>query len=331
MYFYSHLEGIMEDLVFLVCTFILSTSCAVYYVISRKLKKAQSFILLAIMVNISITAASDIVSNYIENTTIARGTLFTVQYGTQLIFFIFHATLAPLYAFYVMMVNGAGLNKKKNFFIPFLAPLLIGEVLVIINPFTNWMFYYNGNANFMRGPYEYLIYAVAAFYIALALYQMVKYRTAVTKTTNITLWFFFSFTLVGILIQLINSEFKVELFAESVSMLGVMLSIENDAENIDIGTGAYNRQAFMNENLRLLKTGHHYSVISISITNTRFYQRILNYNAILNVLSMIADWMMALNKDLRVYRVTPDNFSLPGDLSRHSHSSFPWDFSRSSP
>lgn len=300
----------MGDLVFLVCTFILSTSCAVYFVISRRLRKAQSFILLSIMVNISITAASDIISNYLENTTIARGTLFTVQYGTQLLFFIFHATLAPLYAFYVMMVNGAGLNKNKNFFLPFLTPLIFGEILLIINPFTNWMFYYNGNANFVRGPYEYIIYGVAAFYIVLALYQMVKYRTAVTRATNITLWFFFSFTLIGIIIQLINSEIKIELFAESVSMLGVMLSIENDAENIDAGTGAYNRQAFMKENVRLLRTGHHYGIISISITNTRFYQRILNYNAILNIFTMMADWLISLNKDLRVYRVTPDNYSL---------------------
>ena len=300
----------MGDLVFLVCTFILSTSCAVYFVISRKLMKAQSFILLFIMINISITAASDIVSNYIENTTIARGGLFTLQYGTQLLFFIFHATLAPLYAIYVMMVNGIGLNKNRNYYLPFLAPLILAEILLIINPFTCWIFYYNGNANFERGPYEYLIYGVAGFYIILALYQMVKYRTAVSRSTNITLWYFFSFTLIGILIQLINSEIKIELFSETVSMLGVMLSIENDAANLDSSTGAYNRQAFMTENTRLLRTGHRYGIISISLTNTRFYNRILSYNSILNLFSTMADWFMSLSKQIRVYRVTPDNFSL---------------------
>lgn len=300
----------MTDLVFLICTLILSVSCTVYFLMSKKLQKVQSYLLLIIMINISLSAITDIISNYIENTTIARGGLFTLQYGTQMAFFICHITLAPLYALYVMMVNGIGLNRHKSYFYPILAPMALAEILVILNPFTKWMFYYDGNKNFVRGPYEFVIYGVAAFYLVLALYYMVKYRTAVTRTTNFTLWYFFSFTLVGILIQLINSDFKVELFAESVSLLGVMLSIENDAEFIDSATRAYNRKAFMNEIIRLLRTGHRYAVISISLTNMRFYQRMLNYNATTDVLTMISDWLSATDKQVRVYRVTPDNFAI---------------------
>lgn len=300
----------MTDLVFLTCTLILSVSCTVYFLMSKRLQKVQSVLLLIIMINISLSAVTDIISNYIENTTIARGGIFALQYGTQMAFFIFHITLAPLYALYVMMVNGIGLNKRVRDFIPILIPMIVAEVLIIINPFTNWMFYYNGNKNFVRGPYEFIIYGVAAFYLVLALYFMVKYRTAVTKTTNFTLWYFFSFTLVGILIQLVNSEFKVELFAESVSLLGIILSIENDAEFIDYATKVYNRRAFMNEIIRLLRTGHRYGVISITLTNLRFYQRMLNYNATSEMLSMISDWLSSTDKRVNVYRTTPDSFAV---------------------
>ncbi|MBQ9234315.1 MAG: hypothetical protein IJ167_09840, partial [Lachnospiraceae bacterium] len=201
----------MIDVAILSCTFVLSVSCIVYFLSNKQLQKVQSYLFLAIMINVSVSAVSDIVSNYIENTMIATGTMFKWQYATQIIFFVAHTTLAPLYALYVMMVNGSGLNRKSSFFYWVLTPLIISELLLITNPITNWMFYYDENADFIRGPYEFILYITAGLYLGISMYFMLRYRKAVTKETNIALWYFFSFTIIGIIVQLINSELKVEL------------------------------------------------------------------------------------------------------------------------
>ncbi|MBQ9610660.1 MAG: hypothetical protein IJV15_14610 [Lachnospiraceae bacterium] len=278
----------MIDVAILSCTFILSFSCIVYFLSNKQLQKVQSYLFLTIMINVSVSAVADIISNYIENSLNATGVLFRWQYATQIIFFLAHTTLAPLYALYVMMVNGSGLNRKNSFFYLILSPLVISEVLLIINPWTNWMFYYDRHSDFVRGPYEFILYITAGLYLFISMYFMLRYRKAVSRETNIALWYFFSFTIIGIIIQLINSELKVELFAESVSMLGVMLTIENEDALIDSGSLVYNRSAFTNENVRLLCTGQHYAVISVNMTNLRFYTRILDYNAMRDVVRMIA-------------------------------------------
>ena len=300
----------MVDVAILSCTFILSVSCIVYFLSNKQLQKVQSYLFLAIMINVSVSAVADIISNYIENSLVATGTLFRWQYATQIIFFLAHTTLAPLYALYVMMVNGSGLNRKNSFFYLILSPLVISELLLITNPLTNWMFYYDKYADFVRGPYEFILYITAALYLFISMYFMLRYRKAVSRETNIALWYFFSFTIIGIIVQMINSEFKVELFAESVSMLGVMLTIENEDALIDSGSMVYNRAAFTNENVRLLCTGQHYAVISVNMTNLRFYTRILDYNAMRDVVRMIAAWLRSCNKNVRVYRNATNNMTL---------------------
>ena len=300
----------MIDVAILSCTFILSFSCIVYFLSNKQLQKVQSYLFLTIMINVSVSAVADIISNYIENSLNATGVLFRWQYATQIIFFLAHTTLAPLYALYVMMVNGSGLNRKNSFFYLILSPLVISEVLLIINPWTNWMFYYDRHSDFVRGPYEFILYITAGLYLFISMYFMLRYRKAVSRETNIALWYFFSFTIIGIIIQLINSELKVELFAESVSMLGVMLTIENEDALIDSGSLVYNRSAFTNENVRLLCTGQHYAVISVNMTNLRFYTRILDYNAMRDVVRMIAAWLRSCNKNVRVYRNATNNMTL---------------------
>ena len=133
----------MTDIVFLFCTLVLSVSCVVYFLSRKQLLKAQSKVFLSILVFVSFSAAVDIVSNYIENRYIAAGNLFTTQYITQVLYLMAHQTLAPLFALYIMMVNGVGVKRGKGFLILFLLPMFFAVFMVMTNPFTEWVFYYD--------------------------------------------------------------------------------------------------------------------------------------------------------------------------------------------
>ena len=300
----------MTDIVFLFCTLVLSVSCVVYFLSRKQLLKAQSRVFLTILVFVSFSAAVDIVSNYIENRYIAAGNLFTTQYITQVLYLMAHQTLAPLFALYIMMVNGVGVKRGKGFLILFLLPMFFAVFMVLTNPFTEWVFYYDDYRKFQRSAGELVIYVISGAYLFVSMIFMVRYRKAVSGGTNLALWYFFSFTIVGVLVQALHPDLKVELFAESISLLGVMLTVENDDEFIDSASKVYNRQAFQSDNVRLIHTGHKYAVVCLNMTNMRFYTRMLEYNDMTEVIRLMTQWLRELSKDVTVYRITPNNLAL---------------------
>ena len=300
----------MTDIVFLFCALILSVSCIVYFLSRKQLLRSQSKVFLWILIFVAFSAVSDIVSNYIENTCVATGSLYTIQYGTQILYLMSHQTLAPLYALYIMMVNGVGVKRGKGFLMLFLLPMFLMILLVATNPLTNWLFYYDANADFRRSAGEVVIYVVSGIYLLVSIYFMIRYRNAVSRSTNLAIWYFFSFTVVGVAVQLLYPDLKVELFAESISLLGVMLTVENEDEFIDSASRVYNRQAFQSDNVRMIHTGHKYAVVCLNLTNMRFYTRMLDYNDMTEVVRMMAQWLRELSKDVTVYRVTPNNLAL---------------------
>ncbi|MBR3515539.1 MAG: EAL domain-containing protein [Lachnospiraceae bacterium] len=300
----------MTDIVFLFCALILSVSCIVYFLSRKQLLRSQSKVFLWILIFVTFSAISDIISNYIENTCVATGSLYTIQYGTQILYLMSHQTLAPLYALYIMMVNGVGVKRGKGFLMLFLLPMFLMILLVATNPLTNWFFYYDANADFRRSAGEVVIYVVSGIYLLVSIYFMIRYRNAVSRSTNLAIWYFFSFTVVGVAVQLLYPDLKVELFAESISLLGVMLTVENEDEFIDSASRVYNRQAFQSDNVRMIHTGHKYAVVCLNLTNMRFYTRMLDYNDMTEVVRMMAQWLRELSKDVTVYRVTPNNLAL---------------------
>ena len=300
----------MTDIVFLICTLVLSVSCVVYFVSRKQLLRMQSKVFLWILILVSFSAAVDIVSNYIENNYIAAGSLFTTQYCTQILYLMAHQTLAPLYCLYIMMVNGVGVKRGKGFFILLLLPMFIAIFMVLSNPITGWVFYYDDYRDFQRASGEIAIYVINGAYLLSSMFFMIRYRKAVSVATNLALWYFFSFTLVGVAVQALHPDLKVELFAETISLLGVMLTVENDDEFIDSASKVYNRQAFQSDNVRMIHTGHKYAVVCLNMTNMRFYTRMLEYNDMTEVIRMMTQWLRELSKDVTVYRITPNNLAL---------------------
>ncbi len=300
----------MTDVVMMFCTLIFTMALITTFVCRKELQKGQSYTFLSILVCICVCAGCSLVSNYIEDSYIATGTLFIIQYATQLILFLAHNLLAALLAFYVMLVNGVALYSKKKWAALFLAPLTVAELLVITNPFTRFIFYYSDSKDYYRGPLAFINYVVAGIYLIIAIYEMIKYRKVVTRETNIVLWFFFSFSFVGILIQLLIPDLKVELFAEAVSALGIMLTIEEERDLVDSSSKMYNRNAFVYDNRRLIETKQSYSGIVVTITNIRLFVNIMNYATMSDIVLNITMWLRHIERHVYLYRIATGNFAL---------------------
>ncbi|MBR6223324.1 MAG: GGDEF domain-containing protein [Lachnospiraceae bacterium] len=271
---------------------------------------------LTILLSIVVSSIFNIVSNSIEYLSQGLNEYYSLQYTTQLIFLLLHSLLAPMFCIYINMINKAELYRKKGALFAFLVPLAVVWALLLTNSITHAVFYYNNKADFVRGTFEPLIYAIGVGYALLSLHSMFMYKESVTRSSRIALYFCFSFAFLGIVVQMINPEIKVELFTEAIAMLGVMMTIENEDALLDNSTSVYNRRAFVNDNKSLLAAKRNYAVIVINMTNFRFYQRLLSYNDMGDVLHVLAKWLKTVNRRSTVYRVTPNNFAL---IVRYDH------------
>ena len=262
------------------------------------------------MINIAISAFFDVISNYIETTTVATGALFKIQYITQMIFFMAHQLLSPMFTLYIMQVNGSGVRRKHAFFILFMVPVTISLILLLLNPINGYMFVFDEQMNFVRGPYEWIIYAIGCGYLFASIFFMIRYSGAVSHITNVILFYFFSFTISGIVIQIVYSEMQVELFFESITMLGLMLTIQNKEDLLDPISHAYNRRAFVSECNRMMKTNHKIACITLKITNLRYYARIFNYEAYCEFIQNFCKWIGNIDRNAEVFHINNTTFTI---------------------
>ena len=63
-----------------------------------------------------------------------------------------------------------------------ISPALFLEIFVLTNPLTGFVFYYQDNVIFTRGPMELLIYAEAVGYLAFTVRQILIYKAVLIKS-----------------------------------------------------------------------------------------------------------------------------------------------------
>ena len=300
----------MADVAILVCTLIFDFFILAYYMLSHKVQKTHERVFLLLFASIVVSTGCSLVSTYFEHQQNIGTGVFHLMFFSNMLYFLSHNLMAFLYAIYVMIVDGRGLGKEKYKKILFVIPLIIAEVLILLTPFFDLVFYYDENRHFFRGKFEAALYIIAVMYIALAIYYMIRYRKALSFRNNMVLWLFFIAGVIGVLIQLLNKEMKVEMFAESVALLGVIFTLENESELIDPSTKVYNRRAFFNDNRKFLETRSEYAVITMSVTNFRFYSKILSYGVMTAILDNVISWLNHLSTSLIIYRISTTKFAL---------------------
>ncbi len=300
----------MMNSVFYLCAFILSVSCLFYTHKRRVFQKAQSYIYMYILANVGITSLADLIGNHLYSQGIRTDSQLFLRVACMYVYFIFHITLASAYTVYIMHVNGVGIGRSIRFYLLFLSPMIIGEALIFTNPFHHKIFLFDASGTYSRGELTVVLYILATFYVLVSIYFMIRYKKALSKTDYITLWYFFGLSILGLVIQAIYINMQIEGFAESIAMLGIMLTIEAEDKDIDSASAAYNRGAFVSENIRLIHAGHKYAVISLNLTNYRFFSRMLHYDEQGDLLHMMCIWLKKLDKNIFVYRLSDSNFSL---------------------
>ena len=234
------------------------------------------------------------------------------------LFFMFHSFLAPSYALYVLSLNGTMVGRKKRIWFIYWIPALFIEVFNIVNAFLpsdiRPLYTFNVDANGMyvytRGPLAIVFYIVAAGYAAYGLFAFIRNIKALTGKKIFSMSFFIGIIFIGVLIQLIRKDIRVESFFESISVLSFLVILESDKETFNRNTELYNEIAFSEDNATAMAAKRQYSLITIKSPDYFQYLEMLG-NANFNAIELqIARFLSSIYKSQFIYHLASGSYAI---------------------
>ena len=291
---------------FEISALILSLVCLVYSLtVKRRQYKVrgslatklqnQHFVFLLLLISNLLSAASSVGGVYLQ--AIASVKVVHWQYLLHAFYFVFHTTLSICFALYIMNVNGTSIGRSRGFYILFALPYICAELLVLTNGYTGLAFYMDEHFVYHRGPLMPVLYAIGAFYIILGFVFFARYNQAVSRVERNAIGVVIVMAALGIVVQALHPELLVELFAEALAFLMLMVLLEERSGHIDPLTGALNRLALADANRRLILTNQHYSLILVKLNNLELYSRLFDGREMEKLLRQISTWLIAISSE----------------------------------
>ena len=285
-------------------------TCLVYTGLRHHTDKLQNKLFLVIVIDVAIAATSDVIAELVRAYTEGAAAATTVEI-VGYIYFVTHVALAPLFFLYVIIVcrDAKSGNFLRNNLIGL--PFYLAELIALTNPLTHWMYSYGPDMVLTRQWAMYFAYVVGMLYLVLGFAQLIRRWRALTVVKRRALGYFFLMATAGVIIQLVFPAICIELFAESIAVLGVMMFIENEDGFIDFESGLYNRHALETDLNMYAKTSQSYNIIALRVTNIDSYLHIGSSTVMAQaVTTALADYFKVIMPWYYVYRADPARYVL---------------------
>ena len=292
---------------FLVAAVCICVSCIYFTLVRSKPEKIQNKMFLMIVGNILIAAICNLVS-FFAGPYIDSPVGFAFRSWPQFVYFMFHAHLAPLFCFYISIVTGAIYRLNYKFRFIYQAPMFACLILVLINPFTHWIYYFTSDGNYHRNWAEAILYVISIGYYLWAVAMLMLFWSAITEKVRRVMLFFFGVVALGTLAQVFFVGLRTELFSEALAMTGMMITIENEEGRRDSRTGIYNHAALTEDISRYLQVRRSFYLICVKMQNpTRMMQMVGPAN-IERLTEMTANYLAGLVPRYSIYYIGTGTF-----------------------
>lgn len=282
-----------------------------YMVLRGRFEKSQSklmlFIVVVILLNAICSMTAEVLRFYAAESQAAEVSVRVANY----LYFIGHTALAPMICVYFLTVCGRSAKRHFAVYVLTSLPFFVTELIVAINPLTNWVYSYTPDMVFTRNWAMYALYIVAAYYILFGMVTLMRTWRALTAVKRRALAYFFIMVCFGVAVQLIEPSTRLELFAESLGVLGVIIFVESEEDLIDSESGVYNRNALKTNLDTIMNARYPTYLIAVRVTNADAFTRIAGSGqSRQHMVSIVADHIKTIVPWYRVYRTAPAQYAL---------------------
>ncbi len=294
--------------------FFICLACFICAFTRKKTRRLQNRIYICLILDVMIDAGLAVIGVFAEPYWMlsdgARIFVDTVRF----LYFLVHAALAPIFFVFMLYVSASiSVHRRHRWRFTFsMFPFLITEILVAVNLFSGCLYYTDEAHVYHRGPLMWVFYASAVIYFILALISIFRYWYAITPKRRKGVLCLYILTIFGIVMQLVEPDLQVEIFAESIGLVCAMIFLESDEERTDVGSGLLNRGALTLDLNSFIRMHQPFYAFVIYVANPDSLNKLTAAVSSERLLGEVAKYLGNLNPLYNVYRTSPNCFVLLG-------------------
>ena len=247
---------------------------------------------------------AELVSNYYI--TSGDGDFGLAAVVTTTIFYLFQALLPYALLCYITTLHDNKLISVKKMLLAGLATILLASI-VLTNPFTEKLFYFDVSAGYVEGPWYRLMYYSALFHLAVILILVISWRKEFGPQKIKVILVILILCGCGGVIQLLHYPLLMTGFGMSLGILALFLTINNPNANRDSLTGVYNHLYLTRRSDELITAGKSFHIITIYLYQLKHINKVSGVEGGDYILQLTAKKLEELC-GRRVFRITGKRF-----------------------
>lgn len=225
---------------------------------------------------------------------------------TTTIFYLFQALLPYTLLCYIMTLHDNKLISVKKMLLAGIATILLASI-VLTNPFTEKLFYFDVSAGYVEGPWYRLMYYSALFHLAVILILVISWRKEFGSQKTKVILDILILCGCGVVIQLLHYPLLMTGFGMSLGILALFLTINNPNANRDSLTGVYNHLYLTRRSDELIAAGKSFHIITIYLYQLKHINKVAGVEGGDYILQLTAKKLEELCGS-RVFRITGKRF-----------------------
>lgn len=262
-----------------------------------------------LLINIFLTGVVSVAKSYLIFKGI--GDAGVVSKIESFLYFMLHNLLAPAFALYIFYITGEAKNKGRWFYVFFLTPMVITEILVILTPFLDIVYRYDlvdGVPTYSRSWGVLILYVVGVLYLIIPTISLIKTWKILSNKYMFGFQLFLVLVVIGIAIQAVYSKLQIEAILEAIGVVGIITSVDSNEGLFDSVTKIPNRDKYKINISLYHKYGYHYSIINVRILNLYYYDNILLSSDKDNMMKRITKKLFSVAPRAEIYKYDRSTF-----------------------
>ena len=273
----------------------------------------QVFLIFVVLVSLDV-AAEWLCNSYITS----NGNFGAAAMISTTVFFLFQAVLPFTVVCYVQTLHKnrfLSLKKMLLYGIPTL--ILVG--IVLSNPFTEKLFYFDVTTGYQKGPWYMLMYYSAMVHLGASLFLALFWRKSLGRRQTIILLEILLLSGGAVLVQLFHPPLLMTGFGLSLAVLALFITINNPYANTDTLTGLYNQFYLSRKSREMIAAKRTFHVITIYLYQLKHVNKVAGFQGGDRILSQTAQKLAELCGN-RAFRITGKRFLImTGSLEEYEY------------
>ncbi|MBO5197000.1 MAG: EAL domain-containing protein [Lachnospiraceae bacterium] len=215
-----------------------------------------------------ILAIADIFLNIVSCLLLERSSVpLWLHQLVNIVYLSLQYLIPPCFVVYVFGLTNSLSAKKLPLLLVLSIPAILGVISMCLNPITGAYFYFDETGTYTHGPWHFLLYLSALFYILLTVYFTFAFRCSIEREKLLTLGLIFCTITISIVLQFLLESYMLSGFGLTLSLLLMYLRLQNPETYRDALTGLNNRLALFRRISQLEKREQPFEMVLVALDN----------------------------------------------------------------